>query len=96
MANKKSELTDNMECCFVCGSPYIQIHHCFFGAKRPISDKLGYILPLCMEHHTAGRNSPHKNREVDLTYKRLAQTHYELTRGSRNDFIQLFGKSYLE
>lgn len=95
MATKKSVLVTDMSYCIVCGNPNREIHHVFFGAKRPISDKFGYILPLCYEHHRTGRDSPHQNRFTDLKYKRMAQIHFEKVHGTRQDFIRVFGKSYL-
>lgn len=83
------------EFCVVCGSPYIQKHHIFFGnANRKISDKYGYIMPLCAEHHTGG-NGIHRNRGMSLYWMQTAQKHYEKHKGTREDFIQIFGRSYL-
>lgn len=83
------------ETCVVCGSPYVQKHHIFPGtANRKISDRRGYIIPLCAEHHT-GANGIHRNRGMALRWMELAQMHYERNFGSRREFIQEFGKSYL-
>lgn len=92
----QSVLVNDMEHCIVCNSPYVHIHHVFFGvANRPISDKYGYVLPLCQEHHTGSVQSPHRDRKTDLSYKRMAQEHFEANKGNRAMFIQLFGRSYL-
>lgn len=85
---------DAGECCVVCGSPYVQKHHILFGNKRKAADIRGYILPLCVEHHTGG-NGIHRNRGMQLYWMQLAQQHYERHFGSRSDFITEFGKSYL-
>lgn len=37
----------------------------------------------------------HFNKEVDLQLKRLTQRKWEEKNGSRDDFIRVFGKSYL-
>lgn len=96
MGNKKSVLVENMNECLICGNPNIEIHHCFFGvSKRHIADEYGYIVPLCSYHHKYAKDSPHRNRDVDLKYKRLAQRHYEAYKGNREDFIRLMGKSYI-
>lgn len=84
--------------CVVCGSPHVQIHHIFEGyGRRKISDKYGYVIPLCFNHHI-GNNGIHlaRNKEHDLYWKRKAQKHFEANRGTRDEFIRLFGKSYLE
>ena len=88
-------VTNDIEHCFICGSPYVQIHHCFFGtANRKISDRLGLVVPLCQAHHT-GQNGVHFDRQLDLLIKTVAQGCYENQIGSREDFIRLFGRSYL-
>lgn len=92
---KQSQITTDMEHCIVCGNPEIQIHHIFAGTgRRKISDQYGYIVPLCMEHHT-GNTGVHFNRQLDVSLKKLAQEHFEAVNGSRDDFRRLFGKSYL-
>ena len=82
------------EDCVVCGSPYVQKHHILCGSKRRASDKRGYIIPLCYEHHLGG-NGIHRNRGMQLYWMQLAQKHYEMHYGTRKDFIDEFGKSYL-
>lgn len=95
MGKTKSVIYEDMTHCLVCGSPYIQVHHIFYGtANRKISDRLGYIAPLCQEHHT-GPTGVHFNRLHDEILKRQAQEHYEANTGTREDFISLFGKSYI-
>lgn len=92
---KKSCLTES-NVCLVCGSPYIEIHHVFFGtANRRLSDRYGYVVPLCPTHHREGAYSAHKSRELDMEYKCMAQRHFEEHNGSREDFIRIFGRSYL-
>ena len=92
---KKSCLTNEKKC-LLCGSPYTETHHIFFGvANRRLSDKYGYIVPLCATHHRLGNYSAHMNLECDLMLKRLAQEHFESHNGTREDFIRIFGRSYL-
>lgn len=95
MGKTKSVLVDCMDNCVVCGSPYVQVHHVFFGtANRKISDQYGYVVPLCQEHHT-GQTGIHFKRDFDLAVKKQAQEHFEAHFGARNDFIRVFGKSYI-
>lgn len=61
---KKSIVTDNMEFCIVCGRPREAVHHVFFGtALRKISDKHGFVVPLCNYHHN-GAAGVHNNNQV--------------------------------
>ena len=79
----------------MCGSPYVQIHHCIYGvANRKLSDKYGLIVPLCQEHHT-GDTGVHKNRDFDLHLKKLAQEKFNSVYGADKSFIEVFGKNYL-
>lgn len=49
---QKSIIVDCMDNCFVCSSPYVEVHHIMYGtANRKLSDKYGLIVPLCQEHH---------------------------------------------
>ena len=91
----KSILVSDTEHCIFCGSPNIEIHHCFFGPDRPIADKHGLTVPLCNKHHTGSADSPHRNRIIDLALKCWAQSIYEREIGTREDFRREFRKSYL-
>lgn len=95
MADKrKSIVVNSLSYCMICGRPRPHKHEIFFGRNRQLSIKYNMILPLCYEHHE-GINGPHRNRDVDLRYKRAGQMAWEETYGSREDFIKIFGKSYL-
>lgn len=91
---KESALMLEMTECLVCGNPNYEVHHIFFGERnRSLSDAYKFVLPLCAEHHR-GQMSPHQDRKIDLAYKRSAQRVFEKEH-SREEFIKLFGKSYL-
>lgn len=85
-----------MDNCFVCGSPYVEVHHVIYGtANRKLSDKYGLIVPLCHEHHR-GQTGVHFKRDLDIHLKKLAQEKFEAKIGARNEFIRVFGKNYLD
>ena len=95
MAKKKSALVKCLDNFIVCGSPHVQIHHCLHGtANRAKADKYGYVVPLCMEHHT-GQTGVHNDSTFDIYLKQMAQRHFERGIGTRERWIQEFGKSYL-
>lgn len=83
------------EKCYVCGKKDTEVHHIYFGSNRKISDKYGFTVRLCPEHHR-GTNGVHgKNgHEIDMILKRTQQVLYEANH-SREDFIKLIGRSYL-
>lgn len=92
---KRSILTNDMEHCYVCGSPYTEVHHVFFGtSNRKNSEKYKIVLPLCNAHHTGSSECPHRNKEVDLEYKRMGQQAFERLYG-HEEFMRVFGKNYL-
>ena len=82
--------------CFICKTTRnLHCHHLYGGnPNRRISEKYGMKIFLCQEHHT-GKNGVHFNRELDLKIKRIGQEVYENKFGSREDFMRLFGRSYL-
>ena len=89
----KSILQTEKEC-FVCKTTYgLECHHVCFGNARKQSEQHGLKVWLCAEHHR-GNSGVHFNRELDLSIKRFAQTEFEKTH-TREDFIRIFGKSYL-
>lgn len=91
----KSVLVDDMTRCMICGTPYPQVHHVFFGtANRKLSDTYHYVVPLCQSHHT-GDTGAHFDRHLDLFLKQTAQKHFEANIGSRDAFREIFGKSWL-
>lgn len=80
--------------CYECGrTTNLHLHHCIHGnANRKHADRFGLTCYLCQMHHTELHD---RNNEMDRRYMRLAQTSFESVHGNRNDFIKIFGKSYL-
>ena len=95
MAKVKSIIVECMDNCFVCGSPYVEVHHIMYGtANRKLSDKYGLVVPLCQEHHT-GSTGVHFKRSLDLCLKKLAQEKFDDLYGANTSFKEVFGKNYL-
>lgn len=94
----RSVFTDDMDTCFFTGSTQVHRHHIFYGEKcHDKSEKYGFIVPVRYDLHNMSKNSIHDkpNRGLDLQLKQMAQTYYEHHIGSREDFRQEFGKSWL-
>lgn len=74
-----------MEKCAVCGSPYGELHHIVFRSqsKHMINIDTNFMY-LCNEHHR-GNNSPHRDRNIDLKYKKQLQ----------DKLLELFPESYI-
>ena len=81
--------------CYICGSPYVEEHHVFFGtSNRKNSEKYGLKVFLCPEHHR-GNHGAHRNKGVDTYLKITAQSIFERTH-TREEFMQIFGRNYIE
>ena len=93
----RSAFTDDLDHCYFTGRPYPHIHHIFPGSRRKISEMYGYVIPLAADLHEFQPESVHENPNhgIDLHLKQMAQLHFEKNLGSREDFIQRFGKSWL-
>lgn len=74
----------------------LQTHHIYFGGNRQVSDDNGFTVYLWWDRHIAGSpfKTPHNDRDTDLYLKRLCQEKFEETH-TREEFIELIGKSYL-
>lgn len=90
----ESALVEDMDVCIVCKRPRQQVHHVFGSYNRNKSTFYKYVLPLCEEHHT-GMNGVHSNKQMNIHFKQMAQRHFEKTHGNREDFIKVFGKSWI-
>ena len=95
-APMKSVLQHYKEC-FVCKTTYdLHLHHVFFGnANRKKSTEYGMTVWLCSRHHNMSNEGVHFNKVLDNKIKGFAQEYFENNIGSREDFRNIFGKSYL-
>lgn len=91
-----SVFTDDMDTCIFTGSPYVERHHIFGGANRTLSEKYGFVVPLRYDLHPNGaRANPKYAKQIDTYLKEKAQRYFEDNYGSREDFMRIFGRSYL-
>lgn len=93
--NKSILRTEQGEC-FVCGSSTETARHeVFYGtANRKISKKLGLWINICPTCH----DRVHRDRELDLMLKKLAQVEFLKTHDITEftDIKNGIGKNYLE
>ena len=83
--------------CFICGKTgYTERHHIYGSANRKYSEQYGLTVYLCPECHRTSDVSAHKNKEVRYTLQRIGQRTFETKCGSREQFVKMFGKNYLE
>lgn len=93
----KSILTEDLEQCYLCGSTsWIEMHHIFSGSgNRKISDKNGFIVPLCHYCHNEPPKGVHHNRANRLKLMQECQAKFEETH-TREEFVCLIGRNYLD
>lgn len=91
----KSIISNEREC-YVCGTTRdLHKHHIFFGPNRKKSEQHGLWVYLCARHHNMSDQGVHFNKELDMELKALAQKEWQKQNGTIEDFIRVFGKSYL-
>jgi hypothetical protein len=92
-----SVFTDDMEHCIETGTPQCHRHHIFPGANRKKCEIYGFVIPIAYYLHEFQEGSIHNNPNegLDLKWKQKAQEYYEEHHGSRENFIKLFGRSWL-
>lgn len=93
-----SVLQDDLSTCFVTGSTNVAIHHVFPGnGRRKKCERYGFVVALEPRYHNMSNYSVHAvpNEGLDLQLKKLAQKYFEAHYGTRDQFINEFGRSYL-
>lgn len=93
----KSIMQDE-KCCYITGSTYnLHRHHIYAGGRRKISEDNGFWVYLTGRLHNQSNEGVHgKNGHLlDMKLKQDCQRKYEETH-SREEFIRLIGKNYLE
>lgn len=96
-----SILQEDKTVCFLCGRNAnlepLDCHHVFGAANRKKSEKYG--LKVYLHHHQChifGKDSVHKNNEVNQALKAQAQQKaMEYYGWTVDEFRNLFGKNYL-
>lgn len=84
--------------CFICGTTFdLHRHHIFhqFG-NRDKSEQDGCWIYLCMHHHDDySKECIHNNPQFEQVMKMFCQYVWEQEKGTRDEFRDRFGKSYL-
>lgn len=92
----KSIIQDEKRCYITGTNKGLEEHHIFGAWNRNNSEKYGLKIWLRRDWHRGCYYAIHENRELDLQIKKMAQTKWEEKYGTREDFINIFGKSWLE
>lgn len=96
MAKKlKSVLTNDLDHCMFTGAVPVERHHVYGGSNRKNSEKYGFIAPLRPDLHPNGVFAGQSAKLVDMELKQRCQRYFEAHCGAREEFISIFGRSYL-
>ena len=90
--NRFSAFTDDLDHCIICKRKKEHLHEIFFGANRKKSMQYNFVIPLCHKCHS----EMHINKEWQEYWHVKGQEYWERFIGSREEFIRVFGKSYLK
>lgn len=89
--NRFSIFTDNLDKCYFCENKKDHLHEVFAGRNRQNSMKYGFVLPICEKCHSKCQNDVLFNHRWYI----ICQKYFESNIGTRNDFINIFRKSWL-
>ncbi len=92
-----NSILQNKKECYICGlyNP-IEEHHIYFGKNRKISEKNGFKVWLCIEHHKGTIGVHGKlGHSLDLRLKQECERKFINQGHSIEDFIKIIGKSYI-
>lgn len=98
----KSKIQTEKECYIcrklfdICNDRGLHEHHVFEGwGNRRCSEAWGMKIWCCPMHHNMSQYGIHFNKDLDMDVKRDAQRIFEKEH-SREEFMQIFGRNYLD
>jgi hypothetical protein len=95
----RSVIAPDLDHCMITGSTDVERHHVFHGThnQRMLCEEYGFIAPLRRDLHQNGEWAVHNrpNGALDTLLKVMCQRRFEAEIGTREEFIEQFGKNYL-
>ena len=90
--NRYSVFTDDLEHCITCKRKKEHLHEIFFGINRQKSMQYNFVIPLCYKCHA----EMHRNYDWQDYWHVKGQEYWEKNIGTREEFIKVFGRSYIK
>lgn len=91
-----SVFTKDMDSCYFTGSPYVERHHIYGAYNRKKSEEYGFVVPLRYDLHPNGARADRRYAaQIDEHLKKMGQEYFENNYGTREEFMQIFGRNYL-
>jgi hypothetical protein len=92
----KKDLPITPKQCYATGATMrLHKHHIFGGPNRKHSEQYGLYVWLIPEYHNMSSRGVHFDKMIDLELKQFGQREFE-KRYSREEFIKIFGRNYLD
>ncbi len=91
----KSIIQTKKECYFCHTTKGLHKHHIYGASNRKNSEKHGFTVYLCPEHHNMSNDSVHRDTHMNNALKALCQRTFEETH-TREDFMKIIGRNYIE
>lgn len=88
--NRYSIITNDLDKCYICKQPKWDLHEVFGGRNRQISMKYGLVIPVCRKCHEMIPNDKTLTQKLHEVGRKAFEKEYK-----SENFIQIFGKSYL-
>ena len=83
--------------CYLCRKyAKVEKHHIFGGPNRWLSEKYGLTVYLCPDCHREKPWAVHNSAAQMRLLHREGQKVWEDTIGTREEFMKIFGRNYLE
>lgn len=94
---RESIFTEDLEHCIICGRSPVNKHEIFGGRNRLNSIKYKLVIPLCIyEHHNQIEcKGIHFDKKLRDDWHKKGQALFQETYPDL-DFLQIFGKNYLD
>lgn len=91
--NRYSVFSNDTERCYLCGNTYkLTWHEIYSGKNRQNSMKNGLCLRLCLNCHSKEQ----EDSQFNDYWRKQGQLYWEENTGSREEFIKVFRRNYLE
>ncbi len=89
-----SVFTKDMHTCIITGrTDNVQPHHIFSGPRKELSEKYGFVIPLTSCWHEGTNYSIHRDRNLELKWKRRCQDYWlNKLHKTKDEWIQEFDK----
>ena len=87
-----SNMTDDLDHCYLCGRERVQFHHVLGKYDRKKCTEDGLFIPVCLECHIKIHNE--RSQQLNHKLKQEAQWIYEQTH-DHGEWVKRYGRNYL-